>query len=1328
MKSVFAKLHPAIYSVVCYVKSRVQKEYITILAVLDTGSSSTMVDKEFALHCKMPIKSGPTIKDVNYVDRQASYEVYEVEIDIFSQDRKFHQPIIAETVENFTKSCYLLNWAEELVKYPFMKNLNVPNAPYPPLGVLLIGVDNAHLFETLEKRRGSSKDDPLANRTPLGWAFMGKRKDPSPLIENRSFFNHEFKSQDDFLEQLVIRQFTLDTFGLQEKESPFAKGFSGGPRPPASWSPIEKAADDKMIITQKGSTFEATIPWKGDHEVRLCDNFRPVYLRQLNTHTEYALSKKEIKIEEIDAIIDGYVAKGYIESVPDSEKATGWYLPFFEVVNRHKSTPIRLVFDAKAEYKKISLNNQILDTPNRLNDLVSILLRLRQYQFAITGDISEMFLRVHMDQKDRKYHRFVHKEQHFQWTRILFGNKSSPNISQKVLSTLSDAYREKYPQACETLDKFCYMDDCVDSTPTESELAILANDLPALLKLADMRLCKLYTNSKNVAKLIPTDLLAKEVKFEDKDPVFDSNKVLGMTWCANVDKLVFSTKYKTVQEWKEACSVTTWTKRAVLKTTASTFDPLGLVSPIIVYPRTIIQELWSKKLDWDDPIELCDCEKWEQGLKNILEVPKLEFNRWIQDRPNSGIELHVFCDSSERAYAAAVYSRVNSDGGEIVTNLVMTKARVSPLKNESIPRLELIACVIGTRLLTAVNLTYKVPQEKIFYYTDSRNALYWINTPAHKAKTYVYNRSAEIQRVSEPSQWSHVATDVNPADIATRIVSTDDLKSNKIWFEGPPFLRDKNYVFSKFVPDIKDLSPEVEKELKSNSELVFQQLEVAIKNMWQHKVDRLSVGKLYNNLERFRKLLRLMIGGICKWRKHIMSTYEINLRSNYVLYILSQKESFKTEFSILNQGKKLFSTNQLAKLNPFIDPFGVIRSNSRLSDLDYLPEDTKRPVILLGSNQITRAIVLEVHWQKSHTVSENLVRSTLHQKFIILGLTKLLKVITSKCFVCRKTKGQPSSQIMSPLRDRLGIPNRIFAETGLDFAGPFEIIQGRGKTRRNRFVLVLTCLQTRAVHFEPTFDQTAVSVVNAIDRFCRVRGRPRYLVSDNQTSFKKADKALRDFTLLVEHNKDLIEAQVNSSTEYEPLIWEFITPRAPHFGGAWEIMVKAMKRALTALGQSQPLDDDTFVTFLCRAMDLINQRPLLKHFSQETPHILTPNDFIMGRIDTSIYPFKVTPEETRLGARWRQLEEITTQLWQRFVSEILPELAPRQKWKARFNNLEPGTVVLVIETGLPRGVWKTGIVISTELSRDGFVRSAQVKVGDKTYDRPISKLIPLIEE
>jgi Pao retrotransposon peptidase/Reverse transcriptase (RNA-dependent DNA polymerase) len=1174
--NMFVSLHPAIYSTTCYIK--LSTSLSKVLVVLDTGSSSTIIDQDFAQHNKLRILAGPYKKNVRYVDRPASYQTYDVLLTLAGQDTKVTHTLSAQTVENFSKSCILHDWFTKKSNFKHLTDLVILKSPDPPVGTMLIGTDNAFLFDVFETRRGS-KLEPIANRTPLGWAFMGPSVDSTEL-QYQEQIDQVMKCSDDFLAQIVARQFDLEEYGLQEQEQRFSKGFSGGPKDPATWSTSELNADNKLVISydKVNKIFTVNIPWLENHKQKLIANFNPVKIRQEKSHAPLVLAKKDVKIEEIDVIINGYLEKGYIEPVPDKEQGQGWYLPFFEVVNRHKSTPIRLVFDAKASYKGVSLNSQIEDTPNRLNDLVLTLLNMRRYQYALTGDISEMFLRIRLASQDKQYHRFIHNSQHFQWTRILFGNKCSPNASQKVLDELHKLFEKTYPVAAKTLKESCYMDDCADSKPIEKDLQTLAVELPELLRQADMKICKFYTNSKLVIETLPRELLAKEIRFEDKDPFFDTNTVLGMVWDANSDQLTFKTKYSTLEEWKKACSVEQWTKRAVLKTTASTFDPLGLLSPIIMYPRTLIQQLWADKLGWDVHIGKQMEDKWEECLANILKVSAITFPRWIFDDGLDVMELHVFCDASESAYAATVYSRVFSRGGTIRTNLVMSKARVAPLKNETVARLELVACVIGTRLLHAVNLAYKVPQDRVFYYTDSRNALCWINTPSSKAKTYVFNRTAEIQRTTKSTQWSHVRTDLNPADIATRYVTTEDLANNKLWFEGPPFLRDPEYKFEHYLTSVKDLTKEGEAELKPITDCMsppndfylhddFDELDLEEekcfaefsntnseknsgkdqehsikpkKNLgpkprheaWYKYIHKVSIGRLYNGFLRFRLGLSALFMRIHKGRN--TKPIEIQKLVYNFLYRLSQRNSFPEELKILEKGKSLPSGNPLAKMNPYLDSFGVLRSNSRLDSLDYLPEETRRPILLLASDPITKLIVSEVHWDFEHAVSRSSVLATLHKKYYILGLSKLVRALSSNCIECRKIRAKPIDQIMAPVQS-LEMPQRSFAETGLDFAGPFEIVQGRGKHKAQQFVLLFTCLQTRAVHFEPTRDQTTDSVLNAITRFCAIRGRPRKLVSDNQTSFRSTSKELQSFHSYFETHQPRIEGILNRFGD--PIEW-----------------------------------------------------------------------------------------------------------------------------------------------------------------------------------------------
>lgn len=110
----------------------------------------------------------------------------------------------------------------------------------------------------------------------------------------------------------MTREFELEHFGLQEREETFSKGFSGGPKDPTAWSPSAIRADEKMKVVHNvtDNYFVVSIPWCDDHVHLLNNNFNVVKMRQDRSHTELFLSKKGVKIEEIDSILVGYVEKG----------------------------------------------------------------------------------------------------------------------------------------------------------------------------------------------------------------------------------------------------------------------------------------------------------------------------------------------------------------------------------------------------------------------------------------------------------------------------------------------------------------------------------------------------------------------------------------------------------------------------------------------------------------------------------------------------------------------------------------------------------------------------------------------------------------------------------------------------------------------------------------------------------------------------------------------------------------------------------------------------------------------------------------------------------
>ena len=96
----------------------------------------------------------------------------------------------------------------------------------------------------------------------------------------------------------------------------------------------------------------------------------------------------------------------------------------------------------------------------------------------------------------------------------------------------------------------------------------------------------------------------------------------------------------------------TTTKREILATIASIYDPLGLMSPTIIKLKIFLQELWEREMDWDDPLDEADIERWKVLTKDLKDLSTIQVPRFIGYK---GAQLLGFCDTSKKAYATAIY-------------------------------------------------------------------------------------------------------------------------------------------------------------------------------------------------------------------------------------------------------------------------------------------------------------------------------------------------------------------------------------------------------------------------------------------------------------------------------------------------------------------------------------------------------------------------------------------------------------------------------------------------------------------------------------------------
>ena len=190
--------------------------------------------------------------------------------------------------------------------------------------------------------------------------------------------------------------------------------------------------------------------------------------------------------------------------------------------------------------------------------------------------------------------------------------------------------------------------------------------------------------------------------------------------------------------------------------------------------------------------------------------------------------------------------------------------------------------------------------------------------------------------------------------------------------------------------------------------------------------------------------------------------------------------------------------------------------------------------------------------------------------------------------------------------------------------------------------------------------------------------------------------------------------------------WTFNPPSAPHFGGVFETMIKAAKKAILAILANADINDEELITAFTGAEALINSRPLTYQSANPEDNVpLTPNHFLHGQIGGQFAPEAVEEVGNNPKKRWRRFQELTRHFWQRWMRKWVPSLSSRKKWYQSRKNLQVGNIVLLVSPDSPRAHWPLGRVLEVFPAKDGNVRSVKLQAGDRQLMRPIVKLCPL---
>ncbi|GFT93756.1 integrase catalytic domain-containing protein [Trichonephila clavipes] len=433
-----------------------------------------------------------------------------------------------------------------------------------------------------------------------------------------------------------------------------------------------------------------------------------------------------------------------------------------------QTTKIRPVFDASTSEKgKPSLNECLLKGTNLIELIPDILDRFRMYPIGISADIEKAFLMLSVAPKDRDFLRFFSPCSEgrivYRDCRVVFGVSSSPFLLNASIMHLLENCQPQHEEVAQKLKSSFYVDNCVSGVFNTDEQGrfIEHAKLIMLNGCFNLRGFEINVAGKNI------------------DRSAGDTSVLGVIWNLETDTLKCCTDMDTL-----TCE-TKITKRLILAIVQKIFDPIGLLTPATLLAKLLIQHLWKMKIAWDSELSPNDVNVFLKWFRDLYVLKDVTLSRCMII--NSTSDLHVFVDASKEAYAACVFVRAMFKSDVKVT-LVRAKARVAPLKPLSIPRLELMACCIGSRLANSIVNALNLPNLRITFWSDSTTALWWIKEKGSWS-VFVENRVKEIRQLTRGHLWKHVPGNLNIADLLSRGCSPRQMLISR-WWEGPLWLRE----------------------------------------------------------------------------------------------------------------------------------------------------------------------------------------------------------------------------------------------------------------------------------------------------------------------------------------------------------------------------------------------------------------------------------------------------------------------------------------------------------------------------------------------------------
>jgi len=1071
------------------------------------------------------------------------------------------------------------------------------------------------------------------------------------------------------------------------------------------------------------------------------------------------LCKSAEKLTMTDAVFKGQVESGVLEPIHDVEKylaehPSHSFLPHMSVFRPgSQSTKCRVVYLSnicemnRSKPRTVSHNQAIYPGPNLNKKLSTSLILLRFDKYLMCLDICKAFLNISLREVDRArllvmwcrdasagdFTPVVYKA-----ARLPFGISCSPSILMLALYKLliidDPGDCEQLTQLRRLVYTLTYMDNVAFTTNEANDMEELLQKVIKLFESYCFPLQQFVTNLKFVQERLDKDT---------GNDTAETVKLFGLQWHRAEDCI----SAKPYRLNVEAC-----TKRQILKSVAENFDPLNFQGPILNRARIFLHELQCEKLlNWDTELDKNYINEWRKIARQCNSSDTIKVKRFV-GRRDCPYKLICFTDASRVMYGAVLYIQ-NLSTGRVSFLLAKNKVINKQMENKTIPALEFNAVVLGVETildtykeLTGQDLLCPIDIRKLEVYCDSMISLNWLESYTSKLdkchgklSVFVKNRIERVLKLCEicPVTFKFVQGIENPADQISRPVSYNRLvRSN--YYTGPKFLTTgcKNVDALEVTVPCPSLSVNtVVAEVTNKISPLFP---VAKFSSFGFAV------LVYSNVLKFIKLLKEKVNAKTPGKLNVENS---NLYKRAKLDLIRHDQSVWfadcVNFFCSRSSKLKDIPNIVKQLNIYKDTEGILRVKCKFGDRNF-GRKVCEPVLLHKRSDLTKLIILDLHKSMNHAGKYALL-AELRKQLYVPQFFSTVKSILRSCTACRRFNAKPISIHQSPYREFRVSPEVVAYRTCfLDHFGSYNVkLQGEPL---KVYILIITCLFTRAVNLIICRDMSVGSFLRAFQLHVHEYGMPKEIYSDSGSSLVAGANILVDFI------KDPLTKNYLNEHGIREFSFEHYYKGNSALGGLVESLVKASKRLIYGSIRNNVLDYFNFEFTISEVKHLINKRPvafkeaLRDSGTVDVPSPITPEMLLRGYdlpsvncvpdlqcTDAGADP-NWEPGPGSIQSGFLKLQKVRTRMLEVYQEEFLTTLISQATDRKDRYTPKPrtplciGDIVLLKENFCKPSNFPLGVVEDLQVNVLGEVTGATVRKGGtgESVKRHASSLVLLL--